>query len=163
MLVTDVVDKMLCWQFWWRFGNFRNQLPLFFYISIEPQHSKDVINIEIQSPTSTNRHDDVNMTMSPTSLSSNLRVHSKPNSRNKKICPDKIINLIWNLFWACGMHQCCSFHFHCRQRCRTLHQWMKNIPTVRICLADQCEDGCLDLWISAASHWIDISPVIKSS
>ena len=91
------------------------------------------------------------------------RIHSKSNSRNKKICPDKIINLIWNLFWACRMHQCRSFHFHSRQRCRTLHQWMENISTVWICLTNQCEDGCLDLWISTASHWINISPVIKTS
>ena len=92
-----------------------------------------------------------------------LSIHSKSYSRNEEIGSDEIVNLIWNLLWACGMHKCCSFHFHSCQRCRTLHQWMKNIPTVRICLADQCKDGCLDLWISAASHWIDISPVIESS
>ena len=38
------------------FGHFGRQHPLSFYISVGLQHSKDVIDIEIQSPTSTNRH-----------------------------------------------------------------------------------------------------------
>ena len=45
--------------------------PLYFYISVAHQHFKAATNIEIQSPTFTNRHQlqVTNMTMSPTSLS----------------------------------------------------------------------------------------------
>ena len=56
-LMTDVADEMC----WWRqkdvgdgLGDgFYHQNPLSFCKSVEHQHSKDVTNIEIQSPTST--------------------------------------------------------------------------------------------------------------
>ena len=60
-LMTDVADEMC----WWRqkdvgdgLGDgFYHQNPLSFCKSVEHQHSKDVTNIEIQSPTSTNDND----------------------------------------------------------------------------------------------------------
>ena len=59
MLVTGVWDEM-CWSQLYDvgdgFGHFGRQHPPSFYISNGHQHSKDVINIEIQSPTSTDGH-----------------------------------------------------------------------------------------------------------
>ena len=59
MMVTDVGDEMC----WWHlkdvvdsFGHFGHQHLRSFYIGVGHQHWKDVTNIEIQSPTSTNRH-----------------------------------------------------------------------------------------------------------
>ena len=59
VLVTDVGDEMC----WWRlydvgdgFSNFDYQHSLSFYINNGDQQSKDIANLEIQSPTSTNRH-----------------------------------------------------------------------------------------------------------
>ena len=59
MLVANVGDKLCWWQLWdadHGFGHFGHQHQLSFYINFGHKHSKDVINIEIQSPTSTNRH-----------------------------------------------------------------------------------------------------------
>ena len=59
MLVTDVGEEICWWQLWDvgdNFGHFGRQHPLSFYISVGHQHPKDVINIEILSPTSLNSH-----------------------------------------------------------------------------------------------------------
>ena len=48
MLVTDVGYEIV--------SPIIHQHPLSFNISVGQQHSKDVTNIEIQSPTITNRH-----------------------------------------------------------------------------------------------------------
>ena len=59
-LMTDVADEMC----WWQLlvvgdglgDGFCHHHPLCFCISVEHQHLKDVTNIDIQSPTSTYRH-----------------------------------------------------------------------------------------------------------
>ena len=59
MLLTDVGDEKCWWQLCDvsdSFGHFGHQHPLSFYISVGHRHSKDVANIEILSPKSTNRH-----------------------------------------------------------------------------------------------------------
>ena len=59
MLVTDVGDKMGWWQLYDVGDGFDHsgcQRSPSFYISVGDQYSKDVTNIEIQSPTSTNGH-----------------------------------------------------------------------------------------------------------
>ena len=55
--LMDVKDEMSCWQLCSvgeSFDHFGHQLS--FSINVGHQHSKDVTNIKIQSPTSTNRH-----------------------------------------------------------------------------------------------------------
>ena len=57
--LMDVKDEMSCWQLCSvgeSFDHFGHQLSLSFSINVGHQHSKDVTNIKIQSPTSTNRH-----------------------------------------------------------------------------------------------------------
>ena len=98
---------------WWEFsdigdglGHFCHQNPinLSFDIGVEHQHSKDVTNIEIKSPTSINRHQLLvtNTPISPTSLAPTRRwVQWNYSNRWRKWY--FLINRDFRILYFCGI------------------------------------------------------------